>query len=646
MNFQPLNLLMKEICLSSGRRLFPQCLLPVVAAGCLDGLMVQAQTSTPLKSFGFSSLSGVNPRSALIEGDDGALYGTTEYGGVQDLGTVFKVAKTGTNYSVLKSFSGGDGDGARPYAGLLKASNGFLYGTTGYGGSNEMGTVFRLTQDGNNYEVLKIFSTNTVDGRNPRAGLMQGSDGLIYGTTYSGGSSNAGTVFCLDTNGDNFAVIKSFTGRTNDGGKPFGTLVEGTNGALWGTTFIGGLSNRGTVFMLNKNGSGFYVPKSFKGVLGDGQFPQASLNLGSDKLLYGSTRSGGASNWGTIFRLGQNGSNYIVVGTFTDSVGGMHPHGSMVEGSDGAMYGTTYQGGTSNYGAVFKINKDGSGGLSIVTNFLGAYGGGINPEAGLLKASDGAFYGTTYRGGANKYGTLFKLTQDGTLFSDLRDFSLSGGDGSFPDGVFQASDGLLYGIAEGGGSFDMGAVFKMNVDGSNPVVLHHFNPTNADGCFPTMLRESTGGWLLGTTYSGGDSNLGTVFKLDKNGDNYQILRSFSGAGGDGANPYFLTAAADDRIYGTTFKGGTNNNGVIFGMNPDASGYSVLRIFRGYTTGDGANPGAGLLVATDGYLYGITEWGGTNSSNPGTIMAQALTSPVGVTRTPPAAILSSVQVAAL
>ena len=587
-------------------------LVSIVAAWIICPL-AQSQVSQPIKSFGFSNLSGDGSRSALIEGDDGSLYGTTEYGGPQDSGTVFKVAKAGTNYTVLLSFSGTGTNGARPYAGLLKANTGILYGTTCYGGSNNVGTIFQLTQSGNNYSVLKNFSTNSGDGLYPRAGLMQASDGLLYGTTYWGGTSNLGTVFRLDTNGGSYAVLKSFTGKTNDGGKPFAALVEGTNGALFGTTFTGGLTNQGTVFTLKKDGTGFAVLKSFTGTNGDGRFPCASLTVGSDNLLYGSTRSGGSSsNWGTIFRLGQNGSNYTVVGGFTITNGGFHPHGQLIEGSDGSLYGTTYQGGVSNCGTVFKISKNGTGGIVVLTNFMGVYANGANPEAGLLKASDGMLYGTTYRGGADNYGTLFNLAEAGTNFADLRDFSLSGGDGSYPNGIFQASDGLLYGITEGGGSNDLGTVFKMNDDGSGLAILHHFNPTNADGNYPMMLREGDAGWLYGTTYSGGVSNLGTVFKLDKNGTNYTVLKSFTNSISEGANPYFSTESGDGRLFGTACFGGANSDGVVFGLNTDGSAYTVLYSFTG-TGGDGANPGAGFVITAAGVLYGTTE-AGVSSSN--------------------------------
>ncbi|MEI7733071.1 MAG: choice-of-anchor tandem repeat GloVer-containing protein [Verrucomicrobiota bacterium] len=582
-----------------------------VTLALLFGVLVTAHSeSTLLKSFGHANLSGANSRAALSEGDSGDLFGTTEYGGQYGMGTVFKVNRAGTNYQVLLSFSGTNGDGARPYAGLLKGSNGIFYGTTCYGGSNDAGTVFRLASEGGNYIILKHFFTNGLDGRYPRAELILASDGKLYGTTYGGGASNRGTLFRLDPDGANYAIVKSFTGRTNDGGKPFAAVIEGSQGVLFGTTFVGGITNRGTIFSINKDGSGFAVLRSFMGTgtTIEGRFPCASLMLGGDGLLYGCTRKGGLADMGTVFRLNQNGSGYAVVANFTNTAGGRYPHARLLEGSDGALYGTTYQGGTNNVGTIFKLAKDGGGGIQELTNFFGIYANGAHPEAGLIKGSDGILYGTTYRGGASDYGTIFGLPEGGGLFSPFLHFSVSGGDGSYPGTVFQSSSGVVYGITEGGGSNDLGTIFSMNPDGNNAVVLHHFTSTNGDGCYPSMLRESGDGMLYGVTYSGGFSNYGTVFRVSTNGDNYSVLKSFTSAGGDGRNPYTIMEAGGI-LYGATYRGGASERGTVFRLDRDGSNYSVVCTFLSV---NGSLPGLGLTVDANGMVYGTTCYGGTAS----------------------------------
>ena len=284
---------------------------------------------------------------------------------------MFKLSKDGTgNYTihtVLKSFT--DSDGANPYASLMEASDGAVYGTT-FRGSNTRGTVFKLSKDGNgNYTIHTVLKNFTgTDGFYPYAALVEGSDGVLYGTTYQGGSNNYGTVFKLSKDGTgNYTIhtaLKSFTG--SDGAYPYAGLLAGSDGALYGTTASGGSSVYGTVFKMSKDGSGNYtvhtVLKNFTGA--DGANPPAGLVEGSDGALYGTTANGGSSGYGTVFRLSTNGSgNYIVhtvLKSFTGS-DGANPYAGLVEANDGALYGTTYYGGSSGNGTVFRIGCVSSG---------------------------------------------------------------------------------------------------------------------------------------------------------------------------------------------------------------------------------------------------------------------------------------------
>src|SRR6266568_1083211 len=356
-----------------------------------------------LKSFGYPDLVGANPSAPLIQGSDGALYGTTEGGGRDNLGTVFKVNKDGSGYSALHSFSGLDG--RLPVARLIEGSNGTLYGTSYQGGSNNVGTVFELNKDGTSYSTLHSFSSTEWDGRNPQGGLMEASDGALYGTTASGGKSSAGTVFKLNQDGSGYGTMLNFSAPSGVGQYPADPLLEGSDGALYGTTIYGGNANAGTVFKLNKDGSGYDLLHDF-----------------------------GISHSGD----------------------GLNPVGGLVEGSDGALYGTTYQGGGFGPGTVFKLNKDGSD-YSILRRFSLTGGDAWAPQAGLVEGSDGALYGTTSIGCSNNSGTLFKLNKDRTDYSVLRRFSLTGGDAWAPQaGLVEGSDGALYGTTSIGCSNNSG----------------------------------------------------------------------------------------------------------------------------------------------------------------------------------------------
>ena len=204
-------------------------------------------------------LARLHPQAALVSGPDGALYGTTCEGGSSGAGTIFRVHNDGTGFQVLRDFQTNNVDGQKPYAALILAQNGMLYGTTYAGGTNNLGTVFRLGIDGANYLILHNFTTNAADGRNPYAALVQGTDGVLYGTTYAGGNGIylSGTVFRLNSDGTGYTILRNFTGGPTDGANPRDGVVQGSGGALYGTTYAGGSANQGTLFRLNADGTGY-----------------------------------------------------------------------------------------------------------------------------------------------------------------------------------------------------------------------------------------------------------------------------------------------------------------------------------------------------------------------------------------------------
>jgi uncharacterized repeat protein (TIGR03803 family) len=570
-----------------------------------------------LHSFPRNSIDGQNPQAGLVEGSDGALYGTTQYGGAYNAGVVFRVNKDGTGYGVLYRFGGG-ADGANPQSGLVEAGSGALYGTTPSGGDYGWGTVFRLNKDSTGYGVLHTFGGSATDGQQPRASLIRGSDGVLYGTTAFGGAytnlfgEGAGTVFKLNPDGTGYTVLYNFGNGAADGAAPSAALVEGTDAALYGTTSSGGGYGFGTVFRSSRDGSNYTTLASFPPLgLGDG--PSAWLVQGSNGALYGTRPFGGSSSnaVGSVFKLNTDGSGYSVLHDFIPGgTDGTQPAAALVEGSDGALYGTTQYGGADGSGTLFSLNKDGS-----IYNQLRSFRR-VGPDsqgtyAGLVQGPDGAFYGTTYRGGTNGSGTVFKLNGDGSSYRIVQSFD--GGQGASPyGGLLVGSDGILYGTASGGGPEGGGTVFKLSTDGTGYSLLHGFSYVGGEGNFPvTALIEGSDGALYGTTLGGGTNNAGTVFKLGKDGGSYGVLYSFLGTNGDGQGPNcVLLEATNGALYGTTWLGGSNNAGTVFRLERDGTGYAVLHRFR-ITPGDGLNPFAGLVQGSDGALYGTTESGGTN-----------------------------------
>jgi uncharacterized repeat protein (TIGR03803 family) len=254
--------------------------------------------------YSFGSLPDASsPQAGLIQGRDGFLYGTTEFGGSNNLGTVFRLGADGSNYSIVHHFRGASADGSAPDAALVQGSDGWLYGTSSLGGTNDAGSVFKLNTNGSGYFVLYSFSGVAGDGQNPDAELLQGSDGVLYGTTHFGGSGNVGTIFKINTNGSSYAVLHTFGSTGGDGQIPLAGLLEGAGGLLYSTTYLGGSAGAGTIFQLNKTGTGYAILRSFNTNGVDGQNARAGILQARDLSLFGTTWHGGQSAFGTVYRF-------------------------------------------------------------------------------------------------------------------------------------------------------------------------------------------------------------------------------------------------------------------------------------------------------------------------------------------------------
>ncbi len=299
---------------------------------------------------GYNRFSMTNAND-LLEGSDGVLYGTRW--GVPDgengpsTAVVFRLNKDGTDYGILHTFSDAHGDA--PGFKLTEGTDGRLYGTTEYGGiyTNEnlpwgSGTAFRLNKDGTGYSIIHHFGALEADGFSPLGRLLQGSDGVLYGTTWLGGSNHSGTVFKLATDGTSYTILKHFESGSQ-GGIPVEGMIEGSDGVLYGTTGDWMSPGNGTVFRLNKDGTGFHV------LLTTDWLPSA-LAEGPDGALYGVTQFGGQytnelGGFGTLFRLNKDGAGYTSLHDFSGGADGSYP-GKLILGNDGAFYGVVAGGRT------------------------------------------------------------------------------------------------------------------------------------------------------------------------------------------------------------------------------------------------------------------------------------------------------------
>jgi uncharacterized repeat protein (TIGR03803 family) len=375
-----------------------------------------------LHVFGCCSTDGALPNGYLIMDSAGNFYGTTSAGGVgNDNGSVFKVNAAGEE-SVLYSFSAGATDGQVPLGGLAMDGAGNLYGSTNIGGANNTGTVFKISPSGAESILYSFGDLPTNDGDGPYSSLIIDSAGNLYGTTQLGGATNNGTVFKISPEGAE-TILHSFTGidpngPPYDGANPQSGVIMDNAGNLYGATWQGGANDTGTVYRISPSGTEV-VLYSFGPVGTDGLNPNGDLIMDSAGNLYGTTACGGAYLQGTVFKLtplnvesilfsfgGPGGSGCLPLNL---APYGANPNGKLIMDSAGNFYGTAYNGGATGGGTVFKLSPTGT--IAVLYSFDNSAGStdGDNPLGGLVMDSAGNLYGTTDLGGANHNGTVFKI---------------------------------------------------------------------------------------------------------------------------------------------------------------------------------------------------------------------------------------------
>ncbi len=409
----------------------------------IDDISDPAATITFTTLASFDGTNGANPQAPLVQATNGKLYGTALSGGASTNGsdgTIFEITPSGT-LTALYSFclESGCPDGYAPWAGLVQATNGELYGTTRAGGGNCCGTVFKVTPTGT-LTTLDSLASEQGSGFYPTAGLVQATNGDLYGTTTGGGANGLGSVFRMTPSGE-LTTIYSFCSVNNsqtnclDGFSPAAGLIQASNGDLYGTTTYGGtiggatVGAGGTLFKITPAGElttlyNFCSKSSAETTCLDGSYPLAALVQAANGYLYGTTTAGGANCFGcgTLFRITPSGTlttlySFCSQPACADGVQGGDTGPVLIQATDGNLYGTTPYGAstgdgssTLGFGTVFKITP--SGELTTLYTFciLSGCPDGGRPFGGLVQDTNGTLYGTTYVGGTNSPG-------DGTAFS-------------------------------------------------------------------------------------------------------------------------------------------------------------------------------------------------------------------------------------
>ena len=422
--------------------------------------------------------------------------------GAASLNTLYTFSAEAGAGSVHFSFVGvtlvTNNDGANPQAGLILSGN-TLYGTTDTGGTNGDGTLFKINTDGSDFTNFYVFTAATNNG-GPATALVNSdgvlplgdlvlSGGTLYGTAFAGGTNVTGTIFAVNTNGTGFTNLYTFSSPAGvDGLNPVAGLLL-THGMLYGTASGNGSHGSGTFFGISTNGTGYTNLYSFFGSPRDGKLPAGDFVL-SGGTLYGTTFEGGSGSVGTVFSISTNGEPQGFLDSqlvnFQSTNGADAWAGPLLSGT--TLYGATISGGTNNNGVIFKVNTDGSGftnlynftllannSVDILTN-----GDGAQPYGKLILSSN-MLYGTTRNGGLGGNGTIFALSTNGTGFTTLYSFSagaknvanlLTNSDGAEPETGLVLSSNLLYGTTEHGGTNGTGTVFALNLAASaSPVPI-------------------------------------------------------------------------------------------------------------------------------------------------------------------------------
>jgi len=587
---------------------------------------------------------GNNVRSELIKGADGYYYGVSFGGGYAGVGLLFRFDPVTSAYTILHHML--PNTGSNPDKGVMQASNGKLYGVCRFGGANGKGTLYEydlttstftkrhdfdgsatgqqprgrlhqvgnvlvgVTQEGGTANVGTIFdfniNTNVLtrrvtlvaagQGANPASGLAPNNvNAQLYGVCTAGGANGFGTIYSY--NPTTFGYTKRFdmTGAVG-GAAPFAELAPFGN-AMYGLASAGGTNGLGTVFSWDVSTLAFTAHFNLSTSSGNTPYGRMIYSA-SNALFYGLTSKGGNSDKGVLYSFNP-ATNAYVVRYNLNSGNAANPYAGLLEDGAGVLYGTVSSQGSNGSGAIFRF-------LTATVNYtellpLGRSTGAY-PKGSLLQASNGLFYGVASGGGTSSVGTVFSIDPATSVYTPLANFSTTLG--TSPTGRLVQVGQLLYGVCETGGANTGGTLFSFNI-GTNAItkILDLQNTTGKRPLAGMMLASN--GLLYGTTSEGGDFSFGTIYTLNPTNNAFNEVHQFTP--GDGSvSAAELIQASNNNLYGV--RGGVSSQGLVFSLNPTTNAYTVPVTFSGP---DGAAPTGALVEALPGTLYGITREGGVN-----------------------------------
>lgn len=614
---------------------------------------------------------------------------TIKYHGPKEGGGIFRADLPAATPGMIHTFD--NFAPHMPLVGVCAGDNAWLYGNINFTGTGHTGACYRIKRDGTGFEIISsldepaklipyyhtdgnIYFSNTFQLRkfNPVThtvtsvpvasgmivkNLLIDADDWVYYFSYTLGLSK------IKTDGSQETLLHTFINAIEGNDGSIG-VTETPGDTLFGVQKYGGALDGGTLYSVKKDGSGFIIHHQFTAATGI--YPESKLTY-FDGKLYGTTTQGGNFGYGVLYTINADGSGYRVIRHFDPgSYGVPNPAGNISISSNGRIFGSFgqfYVSNTNSY-RLFKIDTSGNnfepffpinqregghGNLDILladdetifvpTAEMGRHDGGALNQCdtagvgsglyhwgysangfrstdGLIKATDGKLYGTTSIGGITGNGTVFSVNENGTGYTKLHEFSDA--EGYEPGGkLLEAGDGKLYGACKQGGPTGTGCIYRMDKNGSNFQIVYNFQ-TFSNGYSPVgSLAEDNAGVLYGATFYS-SPGFSVIFKMNRNGSNYTVLKLFDNA--EIHYPYNGVTLSGGYLYGSCGYGGTENKGGVFRIKTDGTGYQLLRDFTGAT--DGVQAMSTPIVATNGKLYGSTVNGGSNGF--GTIYSMDVT----------------------
>ncbi|MBL7964853.1 MAG: hypothetical protein JNM31_13530 [Flavobacteriales bacterium] len=527
-------------------------------------------------------------------------WGTASQGGTLNQGTLYTVTNTGT-FTKRFDFQRNLGNASRSE--MIKATNGLYYGVARQGGVNGVGVLFSYNPSTGAYNVLVNFisQTGALSGSAPEGGVIQHSNGKLYGLCRFGGAAatNHGTFWEYNIATSTFTKLVTFTGNST-GIQPVGRPVEAPNGKIYFATNQGGASNVGSLCEWNPTTSVFTRFFVFTGA--NGSSPTRGLTRASNGLLYGTTSAGGTNSLGVLYQLDPTTNAVTKLADFSSGVGSA-PVGELCQAADGHLYGTCSAGGTNANGTIFRYQIAPS---SLTKVFDMASATGRLPYGRLMQASNGLLYGMTYQGGTSDQGVLYSFNTATSAYAVV--LNLAAQTISLPFGGFlEDGPGNLIATTSAGGVNNAGVLFRYDLNSSQYTQLVGFDVSTGASPWNAPVRAADGKFY-GVTVSGGVNNSGVIYSFDPTTSAYVKLVDLGLA--SGRYPYGKPLLLNNKLYGTCNQhpaGFPGVDGTIWAYDIGSQTFSVL---LSLTTATGTRPLSGMIVGNDGKLYGNTSEGGT------------------------------------